>query len=227
MNLQEWLHKYQVKVNNLKSIELAFIHRSYFHENPNQYLEDNQRLEFIGDAVLQLWSANHLFHIVPKLNEGEMTKLRAQMVCEQSLAQIAFKLELNQYLRLGHGEQIDQGQMRDSTVADMFEAFLGALYLDSGFGTIDHLLSIVYQNLDEFKEARLVMDFKTELQEYVQADDKRTISYVLLNTSGPSNQRIFEISVQIDGISYGKGKGSSKKRAEQAAAQEALNKLVK
>ena len=110
---------------------------------------------------------------------------------------------------------------------NMFEAFLGALYLDSGFTVVDKLLSVVYQNLDDFKDARLVKDFKTELQEYVQADDKRTIAYVLLNTSGPSNQRIFEISVQIDGISYGKGKGSSKKRAEQAAAQEALKKLVK
>lgn len=227
MNLQEWLNQHQIKVNDLKSIELAFIHRSYLHENPNQCIEDNQRLEFIGDAVLQLWSANHLFHLVPKLNEGEMTKLRAQLVCEQSLAQIAFKLELNQFLKLGHGERIDQGQNRDSTVADMFEAFLGALYLDSGFTVVDKLLSVVYQNLDDFKDARLVKDFKTELQEYVQADDKRTIAYVLLNMSGPSNQRIFEISVQIDGISYGKGKGSSKKRAEQAAAQEALKKLVK
>lgn len=227
MNLKEWLKQHQIVVKDIRQIECAFVHRSYLHENQNTYPEDNQRLEFMGDAVLQLWTASYLYNLIPKLAEGNMTKLRSQMVCESSLAKIAFKLGLNEFLKLGHGEIIEQGQMRDSTVADMFEAFLGALYLESGYQYVNPLLIEIFKDLEEFKQSISVIDYKTELQEYVQADNSRTISYVLLNVDGPSNQRIFETSVQIDGISYGKGKGSSKKRAEQAAAKEALTKLVK
>lgn len=227
MNLNEWLKQHKIVVKDIHQIERAFVHRSYLHENPNSYTEDNQRLEFMGDAVLQLWTAAYLFNLNPKLSEGDMTKLRSQMVCESSLAKIAFKLGLNAYLKLGHGEMLEQGQLRDSTVADMFEAFLGTLYLDSGYEFINPLLTQIFKDLDEFKQLNSVIDFKTELQEYVQADNSRTISYVLISVEGPSNQRVFETSVQIDGISYGKGKGSSKKRAEQAAAKEALKKLVK
>jgi ribonuclease-3 len=227
MNLKEWLKQHQIVVKDIHQIECAFVHRSYLHEHQNTYPEDNQRLEFMGDAVLQLWTASYLYNLNPKLSEGSMTKLRSQMVCESSLAKIAFKLGLNEFLKLGHGEILEQGQLRDSTVADMFEAFLGALYLESGYQFVNPLLTEIFKDLDEFKQLNNVIDFKTELQEYVQADNRRTISYVLLSVDGPSNQRIFETSVQIDGITYGKGKGSSKKRAEQAAAKEALTKLVK
>lgn len=227
MNLNEWLKQRKIVVKDIRKIECAFVHRSYLHEHPNSYPEDNQRLEFMGDAVLQLWTASYLFNLNPKLTEGDMTKLRSQMVCESSLAKIAFKLGLNEFLKLGHGETLEQGQMRDSTVADMFEAFLGTLYLDSGYQYIDPLLTEIFKDLEEFKHFNSVIDYKTELQEYVQADNSRTISYVLISVEGPSNQRIFETGVQIDGIIYGKGKGSSKKRAEQAAAKEALGKLVK
>jgi ribonuclease III len=227
MNLNQWLKLRNISVKDIRLIECAFVHRSFLHEHPNTYSEDNQRLEFMGDAVLQLWTASYLFNLNPKLTEGDMTKLRSQMVCESSLAKIAFKLGLNEYLKLGHGEILEQGQLRDSTVADMFEAFLGALYLDSGYQYINLLLIDIFKDLEEFKQFNSVIDFKTELQEYVQADNRRTINYVLVSVEGPSNQRIFETSVQIDGITYGKGKGSSKKRAEQAAAKEALAKLVK
>jgi ribonuclease III len=227
MNLNQWLKLRNISVKDIRSIECAFVHRSFLHEHPNSYPEDNQRLEFMGDAVLQLWTASYLFNLHPKLTEGDMTKLRSQMVCESSLAKIAFKLGLNEFLKLGHGEILEQGQLRDSTVADMFEAFLGALYLDSGYSSIDPLLIDIFKDLEEFRQFNNVIDFKTELQEYVQADNRRTINYVLVSVEGPSNQRIFETSVQIDGITYGKGKGSSKKRAEQAAAKEALAKLVK
>jgi len=227
MNLKEWLKQHQIVVKDIHQIECAFVHRSYLHEHQNTYPEDNQRLEFMGDAVLQLWTASYLYNLNPKLTEGNMTKLRSQMVCESSLAKIAFKLGLNEFLKLGHGEILEQGQLRDSTVADMFEAFLGALYLESGYQYVSPLLEDIFKDLEEFKQFNSVIDFKTELQEYVQADNRRTISYVLLSVDGPSNQRIFETSVQIDGITYGKGKGSSKKRAEQAAAKEALTKLVK
>lgn len=227
MNLNQWLKKYNILVKDIRLLECAFVHRSYLHEHPNSYPEDNQRLEFMGDAVLQLWTASYLYNLKPKMTEGEMTKLRSKMVCESSLAKIGLDLELNNLLKLGHGEILEKGQMRDSTVADTFEAFLGALYLDSGYEYVDPLLHNIFENINDFDQYNNVTDYKTELQEYVQADNKRTISYILLSVEGPSNQRVFETGVQIDGITYGKGKGSSKKRAEQAAAKEALAKLVK
>ncbi len=227
MNLNQWLKKHNILVKDIRLLECAFVHRSYLHEHPNSYPEDNQRLEFMGDAVLQLWTASYLYNLKPKMTEGEMTKLRSKMVCESSLAKIGLDLELNNLLKLGHGEILEKGQMRDSTVADTFEAFLGALYLDSAYEYVDPLLHNIFENINDFDQYNNVTDYKTELQEYVQADNKRTISYILLSVEGPSNQRVFETGVQIDGITYGKGKGSSKKRAEQAAAKEALAKLVK
>lgn len=227
MNLNQWLKKHNILVKDIRLLECAFVHRSYLHEHPNSYPEDNQRLEFMGDAVLQLWTASYLYNLKPKMTEGEMTKLRSKMVCESSLAKIGLDLELNNLLKLGHGEVLEKGQMRDSTVADTFEAFLGALYLDSAYEYVDPLLHNIFENINDFDQYNNVTDYKTELQEYVQADNKRTISYILLSVEGPSNQRVFETGVQIDGITYGKGKGSSKKRAEQAAAKEALAKLVK
>jgi ribonuclease III len=227
MSLQEWLQAHDITVQNQKLIEQAFIHRSYVHEHPDEFEEDNQRLEFIGDAVLQLWTAHYLYHFEPKMNEGQMTKLRAAMVSEPALAKIAMDLDLNLFIKLGVGEQRDQGQIRSSTVADMFEAFIGALYLDGGMTQVHPLLSQVFSDPNLFANDQKMIDYKTQLQEYIQADRARTISYVLLQTMGPPNQRIFEVAVIVDEITYGKGRGSSKKRAEQAAAQEALNKLVK
>lgn len=227
MNLNQWLKKHNILVKDIRLLECAFVHRSYLHEHPNSYPEDNQRLEFMGDAVLQLWTASYLYNLKPKMTEGEMTKLRSKMVCESSLAKIGLDLELNNLLKLGHGEVLEKGQMRDSTVADTFEAFLGALYLDSAYEYVDPFLHKIFENINDFDQYNNVTDYKTELQEYVQSDNKRTISYILLSVEGPSNQRVFETGVQIDGITYGKGKGSSKKRAEQAAAKEALAKLVK
>ena len=227
MNLHLWLKKHGIIANDIHLIECAFVHRSYLHEHPNSYPEDNQRLEFMGDAVLQLWTPSYLYNLNPKMSEGDMTKLRSKMVCESSLAKIALDLGLNNFLKLGHGEILEQGQLRDSTVADMFDALFGALYLDSDYKYVNPLLQEIFKNIHDFEQYNSITDYKTELQEYVQADNKRTISYILLSIEGPSNQRIFETGVQIDGITYGKGKGSSKKRAEQAAAKEALAKLVK
>ncbi len=227
MSLYTWLKKHQIHVKDEALIERAFVHRSYVHEHPGEYTEDNQRLEFIGDAVLQVWTANHLYHMEPSMREGQMTKLRATMVSEPALAKIALELGLNQFIKLGIGEQKEQGQIRASTVADMFEAFIGALYLDGGIELVNPLLESVFKDPSYFANDQKMIDYKTQLQEYVQADTARTIHYVLLQTYGPPNQRLFEVAVKVDDITYGKGKGSSKKRAEQAAAQEALRKLVK
>lgn len=227
MTIQEWLLKHEIKVHNYALIEEAFIHRSYQHEHQDHIQVDNQRLEFMGDAVLQLWSAEFLFKLVPSINEGEMTKLRSQMVCEEALAFCAMELNLDQLILLGKGEQLDQGNKRASTLADCFEALIGALYLDVGLDAIDPLLRKLFKDPQHFEHFKINKDFKTLLQEYVQADKQRTIEYVLLSTEGPANARIFEMAVKIDAMIYGKGKGSSKKRAEQAAAEVALDKLVK
>lgn len=227
MSLVDWLANHDLHINDLSLIETAFIHRSYVHEHPHESVSDNQRLEFIGDAVLQLWTAQRLYRIEPDMREGEMTKLRASMVSEPALADLALELGLNVFLKLGQGEIREQGQQRMSTVADMFEAFIGALYLDGGFSLVDRFLAKVYADPHRFSNKHNTMDYKTQLQEYVQADSLRAISYVLLKTEGPPNQRVFEVAVKVDDMTYGKGRGSSKKRAEQAAAQEALSKLVK
>lgn len=227
MTLKQWLDDHHISIQNISTIEEAFIHRSYQHEHKHAIFVDNQRLEFMGDAVLQLWTARFLFNQKPYLDEGTMTKLRASMVNEFSLAQCARTLQLAQFLKLGKGEKNDRGDDRDSTLADLFEAFIGALYLDSGFTYVEPLLIELFDKpLDSFSQS-INRDYKTQLQEYVQAEDRRTIEYVLNQITGPANQREFEIHVQIDGMIYGRGKGTSKKRAEQAAAQEALAKLVK
>lgn len=225
-NLHDWLLAHHIELNDFTLIQRAFIHSSYLNENPEEDSEDNQRLEFIGDAVLQLWSAKYLYDRKPALSEGQMTKMRASLVNEASLCKMAIVLGLNQFLRLGQGEIRENGTEKASIVADMFESFLGALYLDSGFEPIDALLKSIIDQL-ELSEKHQNDDYKTRLQEFVQADDKRSIEYILVSESGPSHERRFEMAVYIDKMMFGKGYGNSKKRAEQAAAKEALEKLVR
>ncbi|KAF0226056.1 MAG: ribonuclease [Erysipelotrichaceae bacterium] len=225
-NLHDWLLAHHIELNDFTLIQRAFIHSSYLNENPNEDFEDNQRLEFIGDAVLQLWSAKYLYDRKPALTEGQMTKMRASLVNEASLCNMAIVLGLNQFLRLGQGEIRENGTEKASIVADMFESFLGALYLDSGFEPIDSLLKSIIDQI-ELSEKHQNDDYKTRLQEFVQADDKRSIEYILVSESGPSHERRFEMAVYIDKMMFGKGYGNSKKRAEQAAAKVALEKLVR
>lgn len=225
-NLSEWLSAHAIELTDLTLIERAFIHSSYLNEHPETDVEDNQRLEFIGDAVLQLWSARYLYDRVPALTEGQMTKMRASMVNEASLCKMGLLLGLNEFLKLGQGEIREHGIEKPSIVADMMESFLGALYLEKGFEPIDRLLRSIIDSM-ELSEKHQTDDYKTRLQEFVQADDKRSIEYNLLSESGPSHDRRFEMAVTIDKMIFGKGIGNSKKKAEQAAAKEALEKLVR
>ncbi len=225
-NLQEWLIAHHIPLQDSALIERAFIHSSYLNEHPEVDSEDNQRLEFMGDAVLQLWSAHYLYDRRPVLSEGQMTKMRASLVNETSLSKMAILLGLNDYLKLGQGEIRENGIEKPSIVADMFESFLGALYLELGFEPIDALLRSIIDSM-ELSEKHQNDDYKTRLQEFVQADDKRSIEYILVSESGPSHDRRFEMAVAIDKMIFGKGSGNSKKKAEQAAAKEALEKLVR
>ncbi|MBR2669917.1 MAG: ribonuclease III [Solobacterium sp.] len=226
VKIGEWLKKRGIRIKDEKLLQEAFTHSSYVNEH--RYLKHNERLEFMGDAVLQLWSSNRIYPLEPELSEGEMTKLRANLVCEKALAGYARELDLGQFLLLGTGEEKTGGRDKDAILADMFEAFLGALYLDQGMSAVDNILNeVLAPHLKHPRELDIIHDYKTKLQEYVQADDRKTVKYVLIKESGPSNAPTFEMNVVVDGLILGRGTGSSKKQAEQNAAKDAFSKMVK
>lgn len=221
-----WLDNKGIPYKNKELIKQACIHTSFLNEH-KQEKGDNERLEFMGDAVLQLYSTNVLFHREPMLSEGDMTRLRSQLVREEALALYVRKLGLQQYILLGVGEERSGGRNRDSILADMFEALLGALYIDCGFDVVASILDeVLVEHLNKNQES-LVIDYKTKLQEYVQADTRNTIVYHVVSSSGPSNNPTFVVNVTVDDIVLGTGEGHSKKKAEQAAAKAAFEKMVK
>lgn len=226
MGVQNWLKNRGIIISKMELIEQAFVHSSYLNEH-KQEKQDNERLEFMGDAVLQLWVSNQLMLLEHPLSEGKMTTLRAQLVCEEALASYTRQLSLNQFIKLGIGEEKTGGRDRDSILADMFEALLGALYLEEGMNPIDNILGEVILPLLKHPEQIIQVDFKTKLQEYVQADLRKSVTYEVLHVSGPSNKPEFVVQVVMDGIILGTGKGNSKKKAEQNAAQNAFEKMVK
>ncbi len=226
MTIFEWLSKRDISVKNKKLVEQSFIHSSYVNEHRN-ISKDNERLEFMGDAVLQIWSSVHLFRVMPPLDEGKMTTYRASLVCEKALAEYGMKLGLNKYLKLGFGEEKTGGRTRDSIVANMFEAFIGALYCDGGMDGIERIMQEVvdFDNIVDLDNS--ITDYKTKLQEYVQSDVRKTVTYDVVSVSGPSNKPLFKINVVLDDIILGTGEGNSKKKAEQEAAKNAFDKMVK
>ena len=224
MTIIDWLKERGIIVQNEELIELAFMHSSYANEH--HLTHDNERLEFMGDAVLQLWSSNAIFPL--ELSEGEMTRLRAQLVCEKALATYAEELDLNQFLMLGVGEEKTGGRYKDAIVADMMEAFLGALYIDQGFSAVDNILNdVITPRLEHPEEIEIIFDYKTKLQEYVQADNRRTVKYECISETGPANAPHFVVNAIVEGLVLGTGEGSSKKEAEQNAAKSAFDKMAR
>lgn len=224
MDIIDWLKNRGINVNNKKMIHQAFMHSSYAHEHKGKH--NNERLEFMGDAVLQLWSSNAIYPL--NISEGQMTRLRAQLVCEKALAIYGRQMHLNDFLLLGDGEEKTGGRNKDAIIADAFEAFLGALFLDQGMEPIDNILGeCITPRLANPNDVGIIHDYKTKLQEYVQADKRRTVKYVLVSEQGTSNTPIFTMNVVLDGIVLGTGSGSSKKAAEQEAAKNAFEKLAK
>lgn len=226
MKLMEWLNEQELVINDLNLIKQAFIHSSYVNESKVVF-EDNERLEFIGDAVLQLLSAKFLYQQIPLLSEGQMTLLRSQLVNEKALATFGRQLKINEHLILGAGELKNGGNERDSNIADAYEALLGALYLDGNLENVDKIFNKSVVPAFLTLETLDVMDYKTKLQEFMQSDTRKTVTYEVISTTGPSNNPTFESVVKMDGLMLGKGKGTSKKRSQQAAAKDALEKLVK
>lgn len=224
MTIYDFLAKRNILINNKPLMEEAFTHSSFANEHRSK-LKHNERLEFMGDAVLQIYSSKRIFKLEPPLPEGNMTTLRANLVNEKALAKYVRKFQLNKYLKLGAGEEKTGGRNRDSVIADMFEAFIGALFLDQGYLITEKLLDEIMG--DEITISNDIVDYKTKLQEYVQADKRSDIEYQLLSSRGPSNSPIFEMAVKVDGILLGIGSASSKKEAQKLAAKNALEKLVK
>ncbi len=225
MKIEAWTKKRGIEIKDVRLIEQSFMHSSYVNENNAKH--DNERLEFMGDAVLQLWVSEHIFVIEPPMSEGEMTTFRAQLVCEKSLADYSRNLGLMNFLLLGSGEEKTGGRNRDSILADMFEAFLGALYLDGGMKSVHPILNEVLIPYLENPHQSIIVDYKTKLQEYVQADTRKTVTYEVVHVKGPSNNPVFDIQVKLDKIVLGRGIGNSKKKAEQMAAKDAFEKMVK
>lgn len=224
MDIIEWLNDRGIQVEDEDLIRQAFVHSSYVNECHHGH--DNERLEFMGDAVLQLWSSEAIYPL--NLSEGRMTVLRQQLVCEKALASYARQMDLPRFLKLGKGEEKTGGRNRDAVIADMFEAMLGALYLDQGYDAVTNILDeVITPRLAHPEESEIFHDYKSRLQEYVQADSRRTVHYELVSESGPSNAPVFVMNAVIDGLIMGTGQAGSKKQAEQNAAKDALNKMAK
>ena len=215
------LEKFGIETSHESLYEKAFTHTSYANEHDK---ESYERLEYLGDAVLELIMSEYLYKKTD-YEEGTMTKLRSSYVCEDALYEYSLKLGLNEYLRLGHGEKEHGGKYRKAIVADIFEAFIGAMYLDKGLEfTSNYLNEKIIKYINNNYE--FFHDYKTKLQELVQTD-KKSLEYVIIREEGPAHDRTFEVEVRIDGILYGTGIGNSKKKAEQEAAREALEKSAK
>lgn len=205
----------------------AFTHSSYANDHRDLTLKNLERLEFLGDAVLELTVSEYLYKKFPELPEGQLTRMRAAIVRAESLAKLAKECELAQFLRLGKGEELMNGRKRPSLLCDVFEAFVGAIFLDQGMETVmDFLRRVLFPKIDSgaFSHG---MDHKTALQELLQKNGVVTIAYQVIKEIGPDHDRQFVVEVFVEGDSLGTGKGRSKKGAEQEAARVALQTLEK
>lgn len=213
-----------IHFENRKLLKQAFTHASYRNEHRAEVGQDNERLEFLGDAVLQLLVSEYLFQKYPKTPEGELTRLRAAIVCEPSFVRFALKLNFDKYVRLGRGEEISGGRKRPALLADVFEAFCGAYYLDQGLGAVKEFL---HRFIVPEINAPLLTDYKTMLQELVQREGLGALTYEILEERGPAHNREFVAQALLDSQPMGEGAGRSKKEAEQHAAHMTMELLGK
>ncbi|MEF2690382.1 MAG: ribonuclease III [Bacilli bacterium] len=218
----EILDKLNIVTNNISLYEIAFTHTSYCNENKSS--TSYERLEFLGDKILDFIVSEYLYKNV-NLEEGAMTKLRASHVCEDALAEYALKEHFDEYLRLGKGEELTGGRQKKAILADSFEAFIGALYIDQGMEkTKEFINNTVILSIKKNEE--IFNDYKSILQEMVQTD-RKTLEYVVIKETGPAHDKEFVVNVVVENIIYGSGSGKTKKEAEQNAAHDALKKMAK
>ena len=211
------LIKYSFKDEN--KLFQALIHRSYLNEHKDSSLESNERYEFLGDAVLELWSSDTLFRLFPEFNEGKMTNLRSLIVCTKNLYQIALELNLGKFIMLSHGEENHGGRENESILADTLEATIGAVYLDSDIKTIFSLLDRLFKNsLDKLSSQKVYKDPKSIFQEIAQAKRGITPHYQTISENGPDHKKVFEVGVFIGEEQIAIGIGNSKQKAEEDAS---------
>ncbi|KPJ58039.1 MAG: hypothetical protein AMJ42_04060 [Deltaproteobacteria bacterium DG_8] len=214
---------------DLSLLNQAFTHKSYLNENPDQGYSDNERLEFLGDAVLDVIISHSLMDSFPKYTEGELTKLRSSIVNERRIADLARKLNLGEFLLLGKGEDFTEGRNKNSILADTYEALIAAIYLDGGYKSAFRVVKRHFTDIlsSTHQGGLYYRDYKSQLQEYTQSVFKAIPKYVLVKESGPDHNKSFEVNITLNNKVWGKGFGKSKKAATQKAAQEALERLLK
>ena len=216
----------QIEIHDLDLLDMALTHSSYAHEaKSNPKPKYNERIEFLGDSVLSIIVSTYMYNNYPKLAEGDLTKIRAYLVCESSLYELAQKIQLGKNLLLGRGEELSGGRERASILADAFESILGAIYLDRGFEYVQaFLLNIMQTKIDDVCIHGIFSDFKSSLQEYLQGRGEADVLYREISSSGPEHNKTFNCEVLLNGVVIGAGSGHRKKDAEQNAAKSALEK---
>ena len=206
----------------------AMTHSSYANEHRDLHMQNNERLEFLGDSILGLVSADYVFHRYPTVPEGQLTKVRAAVVCEKTLYEVAKELGLDHHLLLGHGEEMGGGRQRPSILADSVEALIGAIYLDGGLEAArSFIMTFLPAKVDLAEAGHAFRDYKTALQEIVQKNRQETLQYRLSGESGPDHDKRFTVQVLLNSNIFAEGVGRSKKEAEQMAARSALELMGK
>lgn len=225
MKILDYLNDRHIPFHNLSLYREAFTHSSYANESHRE-LKDYERLEFMGDAVLQLFVSEYLFKLYPDRPDGYLTQIRSKLVREESLARFSRQLGLGKLLYLGVGEEKSGGRERESVLANIFESFIGAIYLDCGKDEVLKVLEeTIFSHVNDL-DYDDIMDYKTKLQELIQADERKTVNYQLVSETGPANAPEFVMNAIMDNMILGTGRGTSKKRAEQQAAKDALKKMA-
>jgi len=221
--IRKILKKLEIEAKDISLFVTAFTHQSFANEHK---VQSNERLEYLGDAILDFLVAEYLYKKFPDYPEGKLTRIRAKYVCANANSNYARQIGLDECLLLGKGEEEQGGKSKPSLLGDLFEAFVGAVYLDSGLDAVRKLLaSTVFPQIGD-PESDFFFDYKSHLQEYIQAESRQGVEYVLVKETGPAHDKTFTVSVFHDKIKLGTGVGKSKKEAEQRAAQDALNKLA-
>ncbi len=211
---------------NIHFLLESLTHSSYANENKKKNIAYNERLEFLGDAVLSIVISEYLYNKLNMFQEGELTKIRASIVCEPSLANCSKTLNIGKYILLGKGEEVTGGRERVSILADAFEAVIGAIYLDGGLGQAQKfILKSLKDTIEDAISGRVYQDYKTHLQEYIQSENSEKILYEVIHEDGPDHNKIFHVHVKVGEKILGTGIGRSKKEAEQSAAKEALKEV--
>jgi len=229
-NLQKLESKLGLKLKNRELLFLALTHRSYLNENRDLHLESNERLEFLGDAVLETSISNYLFNHFPQHPEGELTNLRALIVCTNNLSDIAKQINLGEYVFLSKGEETHQGRSNRSILADTFESVIGAIFLDLGWTKTNRfIIKLLKSNIFELSEHKVFKDPKSLFQELAQSKRGITPRYATISETGPDHQKIFQVGVYLEDQLIASGQGNSKQKAEEeasASATKILNNLV-